>query len=533
MKKASTKDWKVILPIVLSLLSFSTYLVTIAPTLTWRNDGADGGDLIAAAYTLGIPHPTGYPVYIMLAKLFTLLPVGDVAYRVNLMSAFFAAATVGLIYFIVLGLCELSLWAGEADKREYISSVAASTAALAFAFSPTFWSQATIAEVYSLNAFFVALLFYLLLKWMADSKQQRAASVIQPPASCLLLAALTYGLSLGNHFSMLLLAPAGLFLISQGNYRALLKPKTLIAMGLAFLLGLAVYLYLPLRASQNPPINWGNPCAWSGFFWLVSGAQYRRFVFSLPLVHLPGRVCAWANLLTQQFDWWGLLLGLVGLWYCSRNQRSLLASSVFSFGTISIYAIGYNTTDSYVYLIPSYLIFAIWLGVGIHHLLAALARLGERTQIKILVPFGLALLLLLPLVSLWQNFSSLDLSADRAAYDYGSEIFKILQPNAIVIADTDQHTFTLWYFAYVVGERPDVAVLNRALLQYAWYRDNVRLTYPQIVMPSNSNDPTIQLIGVIEGNSTRFPIYLTEYDPQIMVRYPFSRQGSLYRLGGE
>lgn len=366
-----------------------------------------------------------------------------------------------------------------------------------------------------------------------DCGQQTAKGSKRYPTLCLLLAALTYGLSLDNHLSMLLLAPAGLFLISQGNYHALLKPKTLIAVGLAFLLGLAVYLYLPLRASQNPPINWGNPCTWSGFFWLVSGSQYRRFVFSLPLVHLPGRVCTWANLLMQQFGWWGLLLGLVGLWRCSQNQRLLLAPSLFFFSAVSIYAIGYNTTDSYVYLIPSYLIFTIWLGVGVRHLLAALAQLGERTRIKILVPFGLALLLLLPLVSLWQNFSSLDLSADLAAYDYGAEIFEVLQPNAIVVANTDQHTFTLWYFAYVVGERPDVAVLNKALLQYAWYRDNVRLRYPQIAMPNISNDPAIQLIGVIEGNVARFPIYLTEYAPQIMARYPFSHQGPLYRLGGE
>jgi hypothetical protein len=81
----------------LFLFSLSTYLATLAPSITWRHDGADGGDLITAAYTLGIPHPTGYPLYVLLARLFTFLPWGGIAYRVNLMSAFFAAATVPLV----------------------------------------------------------------------------------------------------------------------------------------------------------------------------------------------------------------------------------------------------------------------------------------------------------------------------------------------------------------------------------------------------------------------------------------------------
>ena len=89
---------------IVTLFSFLVYLATLAPTITWRNDGMDGGDLISAAYTLGIPHPTGYPTYVLLARLFSFLPWGDVAYRVNLMSAVFASLTVLLVYAIVLHL---------------------------------------------------------------------------------------------------------------------------------------------------------------------------------------------------------------------------------------------------------------------------------------------------------------------------------------------------------------------------------------------------------------------------------------------
>ncbi len=511
--------------VALFLIAFSTYLITLAPTITWRNDGADGGDLIAAAYTLGIAHPPGYPVYVALGKLFTLLPIGDIAYRVNLMSAFFAATTVVLVYLITLGLCR-SL-SREVDTRAGARRIAASAAALSFAFSPTFWSQATIAEVYTLNAFFVAVLFYLLLKWAAGRRQQTASNNAKPTTPWLLLAAFTYGLSLGNHPSMLMFGPAGLFLIVEGKRYNRTHLKGLLAAGLPFLLGLSVYLLLPVRAMQHPPVNWGDPHTWSGFLWTVSGEQYRRFAFALPPSHIPARASAWAGLLVRQFGWWGLLTGLIGLWCCVNRDRTFSAFSLLAFSAVVIYAIGYNTTDSYVYLIPSYLVFATWLGVGIHYLFTTLHRLSNGVRVRAASAFASVLLLCLPFVSLSRNFSSLDLSKDRTAYEYGAKVFQILEPAAIVIADTDRHTFALWYFSYVVGKRPDVVVLNRTLLGYSWYRDNVRLLYPQILLPSGSRDA---FTGLIESNRSRHAIYLTDRDPGLLTHYSFSRRGPLYRL---
>ena len=548
------------LPIILFLMAFSIYLLTLAPTITWRNDGADGPELTTVAYVLGIAHPPGYPVYVVLGKLFTLLPIGDVAYRVNLMSAFFAAATISLVYLITLGLC-CSLSRGASTRAPRI---AASAAALCFAFSPTFWAQATIAEVYTLNAFFVALLFYLLLKWREDRRQATASGDNSP--AWLLLAAFIYGLSLGNHPSMLMLGPAVLFLVIEGqrcirHYRLqqrladhltkdhpTIRPnrtylKTLLAAGLCFLLGLSIYLFLPMRAMQHPPVNWGDPHTWSGFLWTVSGELYRRFVFSLPPSYIPARASAWASLLVQQFGWWGLLLGLIGLWRCLNEDRTFSAFSLLAFSAVVIYAMGYNTTDSYVYLIPSYLIFTTWLGVGIHYVLSTLRQALDVALRQVrdgrgltFHPFGYAqgmvsrfalLFLCLPFVSLWRNFSPLDLSKDRTAYEYGAGAFEILEPSSIVIADTDRHTFALWYFSYVVGERPDVAVLNKTLLGYPWYRDNLRLLYPQVTIPDGDLDA---LIHLIESNRVDYPIYLTDNDPDLWTQYSFSRRGSLYRL---
>ena len=529
-KRGISGKASICIPIALFLIAFSIYLVTLAPTITWRNDGADGGDLITAAYTLGIAHPPGYPLYVVLGKLFTLLPIGDVAYRVNLMSAFFAAATIPLVYLITLGLCRSvvspsnrSLSRGGGTRAPWI---AASAAALTFAFSPTLWSQATIAEVYTLNASFVALLFYLILKWRGE-KRQRTAAGNDKWGGYLPLAAFIYGLSLGNHFSMLMLGPAVLLLIIEGRLDGRINLKGLLTAGLCFLLGLSIYLFLPLRAARHPPINWGDPHTWSGFLWTVSGELYREFAFALPASHIPARASAWAGLLVQQFGWWGLLLGLIGLWRCLNEDRAFSAFSLLAFSAVVVYAIGYNTTDSYVYLIPSYLVFATWLGAGIHHVLTTLRQAIGRSKVKAAFAFASALFLCLPFVSLGQNFSSLDLSKDRTAYEYGEKAFENLDPRSIVITDTDPHTFTLWYFSYVVGGRSDVVVLNRALLGYSWYRNNMSLLYPWVYIP---NDGVEALTHLIESNRADYPIYLTDNDPGLLTQYSFSRRGSLYRL---
>jgi hypothetical protein len=89
------------------------------------------------------------------------------------------------------------------------------------------------------------------------------------------------------------------------------------------------------------------------------------------------------------------------------------------------------------------------------------------------------------------------------------------------------HIFTLWYFSYVVGERPDVVVLNGTLLGYSWYRDNVRLLHPQVSIPNSGAGGVAHLI---ESNRAHYPIYLTDYEPGSLARYSFSPRGPLYQL---
>jgi len=520
----------------LFLFPFFVYLDTLAPSITWRHDGADGGDLIAAAYTLGIPHPTGYPLYVLLARLFTFLPWGDIAYRVNLMSAFFAAATIPLVYLassiLLAPTVEMGEWpalsTAEGWSDRTAAPVASMTAALAFAFSPVFWSQAVIAEVYTLNAFFVALMIYLLLHC------DRTRTFSNGPRFFYSLA-FFYGSSLGNHLSMLFLLPAGLFLALRGECRRFLKPKTLVAASAFFLLGLSVYLYLPLRAAQHPPINWGDPHTGLGFIWLVSARIYRQFVFALPWQYIPARVSVWSALLVQQFGWWGLFLGLIGLWFWWGENRTFCGFSVVLVASSSVYAIGYNTTDSYVYLIPSFLIMALWLGKGVHCVLIALRELFGRTA-RTVGPSSIFFLLspcaflLLPFFSLVNNYGVLNLNSDQTASEYGLGVLRALPANAIVIADTDPHTFALWYFHYAEGVRADVAVLNVTLLQYDWYREGIRCLYPHLAVPNLGSELMSPVVEFINSNIGKYPIYLTDPNPQVEAHYQLSRRDLVYQV---
>ncbi|MFN8569171.1 MAG: DUF2723 domain-containing protein [Kouleothrix sp.] len=144
-------------PVLVALVLAAAYLRTLAPGITWANDGSDSGDLVTAAATLGVPHPSGYPTYVLLARLFQLIPLGDLAYRTTLLSAAAAVLAALGVYAITRALL-----AG--DLPGWLAAATAAGAALALGLTPVLWGQAVVAEVYALNALFAALALWLLLR---------------------------------------------------------------------------------------------------------------------------------------------------------------------------------------------------------------------------------------------------------------------------------------------------------------------------------------------------------------------------------
>jgi hypothetical protein len=525
-----------------TLFAFLVYLRTLAPTITWHNDGADGGDLIAAVVTGGVPHPTGYPTYLLLGSLFAHLPLGDLAYRLNLMSAVAAAGAVGLLCLANAATLPQVPWPAGASQgggnlREggvepvggsWVARLAAGVAALTFAFSSILWSQAVIAEVYALNAFLVALSCTLALYARATAQ-----------GWLWVVTAWVFGLGLGNHLSLALLAPAGLVLFWSSCKKPgfLEKPgfylvRLIVVMGVAFLAGLAVYVVLPTRAAHQPAVNWGGADTWAGFVWLVSGRLYAPLAFGLPLAYLPGRLLAAASLLCRQVAWWGVPVAVIGLRALWTHDRPLALSSALGFVATTTYAVGYNTTDSYVYLIPAALILAFWMAWGLGDILVMLYQSFQHSNVptfkrQLAIGCGLALLTFLPLA---YNFRDVDASGDLEAYNYGVAALASVEQGAVIVADGDRDTFALWYFRYAEGRRPDVAVVNGPMLPYPWYRESVRRWHPAVEIPPGGADAYEIVQELIRANLSGRPIYLTSSTWTLPPGCDLVAKGVLYRV---
>jgi hypothetical protein len=451
---------------ILAVLA-AAYWSTLARGPTWANQATDSGEFITAATTLGVAHPTGYPTYLLLARLFQMLPVGDLALRSHLLSAAAALGAALCVYVCVRMLSRGQHW---------YALAAAALAALWFGLCPALWAQAVVAEVYTLNALFVG----LMLLWLARLAGPEAASQATTHPSWPLVA----GLALGNHITVALPIAAALALLlwqSTGqHWRVLARQCAWIGAGLL------VYLYVPLRAAAQPPVNWGGASTLAGFWWLISGQPYRELAFGLPPDFLGLRLQAWAALLVQQFGLLGLVLGFLGLLYGAPAHRRFLGISAALVLAYSLFAITYDTADSFAYLLPVYLIFAIWLGAGITHLLAAIAGAAQesgRQWTRLLAPLCAAALLLLVGWSALATAPRVDASQDQRASRFAAEVLAAAPARALVVTSTDRDTFPLWYYHFAQGERPDIAIVVGPLLQFDWYRANLRAVYPALRVP--------------------------------------------------
>lgn len=435
-------------PLVLCLVFLSLYLATLAPGLTWANNGADGGDLITAAATGGVPHPTGYPLYLFLAQAFQALPWGPLAWRTNLLSALAATLTVCLIYGMLV-------WPAASPVRG--NWLAGWLAAAAFGISPLFWSQAVITEVYTLQAACLAGALFLALQSPSPGVERWRGLLL--------------GLALGNHLTSLFFIPPVLLAGSWRGGRNFAGRSLL--RSLAWLgLGSLIYLSLPLRALSQPPVNWGNPVTLPRFLWLVSGNLYQRNLFDLDLAGLVARTRAVAGLLLEQFALPGLFLALVGLVFYFKPNR-FLALTLFIALSHTFFAILYTSFDSYVYLIPVFLSVALWIGLALGGLFPPDSPRRTRLAVGLV---GLALCL--GLVAL--RWPTVDASRDHRAEAFGAQLLADLPPGALVLASSDRAIFGLWYFHFALGQRPDLAVLVPAFFRTDWYLETLRARYPTL-----------------------------------------------------
>jgi len=445
---------------ITSFITGCFYLFATSARLTSANYANDSGDFLAALLTAGIPHPTGYPTFMLLGILLQKLPIGSQYFRAILVSLVPAAISSGIFALLLRKFfIQGNHW------RSFVFSL---ITGLAWGLSPFLWSQAVIVEVHGLQSLFIILALWWVFELMENP--------IQNPFSKYYLLALMFGMGLGNHITLFFFLPAVL-LAAISAMRNGLPKKILIYQFLFVLMGLLVYLYIPLRASHVPPINWGDASNWEGFWWLVSGRAYHNLVFDISLEKVISRISALAFFLRQQFGVFGIILAVIGLVQFNFKSKLIRPILLYLFFVFAIFAIIYGTDDSVTYLLTPIAVFALWIGL-------ALPILFSWAWKKI--PIGTTLLIISALFLIFSipvTFKKVDTHFKTAPADFAETILPQIPPNAILASSSDQDSFPLWYYHFGLGWRPDISLFTLPLTQFRWYQETLIHTYPGIEFP--------------------------------------------------
>ncbi len=422
-------------PVVLLIIVGVGYLATNCRHLYW----GDAAEFVLVARYLGIAHPTGYPLFSLLGRLFTLMPIGEVPFRVNLVSALAALASVYVLYRIV--------------RRLTGDEMAAVLSGLVWGFSFELWDQATRAEIYTLHVLLVGLVIWAVLE--AVEKQSLHA---------LVLGAFLTGLAFANHMTTILLLPPLVYYLYVHRQRIPWR-RALPLIALFFTLPLLLYLYLPLRSAANPPFDYDNPESFGALYNVISGHEFRYRLYLPNLSWLVIQIGAFVVLLVRQYYHF-LLVGGLGLVMAAKDRRVFW----FLLGVMLLnvlYALMYNIPDKEGYYLPAYLLVAVFVGYGLKYL-------RERAR-------GLAhalMLLIIPVCFI--SVRSVDKRTNRSLEDFASAILKETAPGSVLFTDDLEVYFGLSYVQLARGGGPHAVLVCDYWLKLRWYLDQLRTSYPAL-----------------------------------------------------
>jgi hypothetical protein len=528
----------VLVGLAVSLAVLVVYALTLSPAV----NTLDGGELAAAAATLGVAHPTGYPLFTLLGRAAAMIPLGEsVIFRLNALTAVFGAAAAFFFFRLFLALLSESA-PGNAKPRARdnvrekpdANLLAAAAAALTFAFTRTYWQQSIAYEVYSLHLLFVSLvlcLFFAALR-AEGARADRAW----------LLFAYALGLSFANHMMTIALAPGCALLVALARRRGLPPLPRVLGSAAAFATGLSLYAYLPVRASLNPAMNWGNPSTWENFRWHISGHQFWRHMFqSRELANW--KLAEYFRAFPSEFGYLVLLAAAAGLWFLLRGRKPLLTFVLVTFAACVAYSINYGITDIESYFLVSYVAVMIAAAFGLRALLSLLAARAFPLRAAALAACAAAFLSPLKL-----HYRAVDLSGEYAAQDYCRNALLSADPGGVVITDVDARvTMIGFYLQRVEGVRPDVAIIDRGYLAYPYYSAQLERNHPWLAgnlrLPepaggfNDAHDTAVvdaALRDFARRNHAARPVYFTNrLTPAFFPGLSAMPEGLLFRLHGD
>ncbi len=530
------------------LAPFIVYLRTMSRTLNFW----DCGEFITTAYILGIPHPPATPMYVLVERLASLIPLGEgVAHRINMMSGLFGALATLLMFLLIMKVTRQ--WFGPESEHgihKYLRIGGALAATFLLAFSDTFWANSIEAEVYSLSAFLMGSITWLILDWREK---------VDKPEGNALVFLIIYLLSLGVgfHLGTILIFP-GFFVMALMIREKAFSDQELLAFSVAlaaflgvsimhwpdlwmlgiflaalawaiwlftqgkkfalysiglFVLGLSVHLFLLIRAGQNPAINEADPSSWANLWAVIKREQY-------PFRSVFVRESSWTYQLSH---FWGYLwnqfkmpfqgrflglnpgaaltalplgLGLIGLWQQWRRQRKVFVALLIILLVNSIGLVLYlNFTAEEVrerdyFYAPSFYFLALFIGLGTVGLLEGFLQETKGKRLAAAVAIVLLALSLGPAFGHWYTHDRSDIYIAR---DYAWNMLAPLEENAVIFTNGDNDTFPLWYIQEVEGFRKDVRVVNLSLLNTDWYMAQLRDLEPKL--PITFTDPELSEVA--------------------------------------
>jgi hypothetical protein len=436
--------------IILILLFFSTFTVYVH-NLSPGVLGGDSGDLITAALTKGIPHPSGYPLYTMLGIVFSYLPIAaSPAWKIGIISSLFSSLSVILSYLIVYELV----------KNRYLAILSS----LSLAFSYTFWFYAEVVEVIALNSFFITLLTLFTVKFLKYKKDKYVY-----------LVSFFSGLSLTNNLSIVLLFPAIFMALIYKNLKIFKNVKLILKSLLLFFLGLFPYLYIPIAASFDPLASWGEVKSWKNFTYVVLRKDYgwgKTLKYSADVVNyrLENYIRYWKIFINPLIP----VLSLLGVTYIlikiKKNTNSFINIFVpfLIFGPILVtypknYHPGFlDISTIEKFYIPSIIFACLLIPYGVVAFDVALNKIIKNKNVYItLKKLFLSAFFLIPLTSLIANYPRTNIKNVYLGEDYAEDILFSLPKNSVNILVGDSAIFNSLYLQIAFNTRKDIYLPGR------------------------------------------------------------------------
>jgi hypothetical protein len=498
---------------IAGFLVFALYFITLgASTAMW-----DTSEYIAAAYVVGLPHPPGNPFFVLVGRVFSILPIGgDPAWRVNLLAAICASLSAGFWFLITERV--LVSWLAERWQRIVGGALSALIGATAF----TVWSQAVVNEkVYTVSLVGVAMIAWLTVRWCDDPDGPRADKL-------LVLIAYLLGLGYSNHMAGFIPGPAVAIAVLVRRPATLLRGRLLLAAAGALVIGLTPFATQPIRAAYFPPINEGEPtgcresfgwdCTFSAETWDAFKYNFNREQYGKPSVlERQAPFTAQVGMWWLYFRWqWlrdaylehqtlqsvlaavFLVLGLFGGWvHWQRDRRSfwffgplmvtltlvLIYYLNFKYGHSQAPGLGETVErevrDRDYFFLWSFSAWSVWAALGLVFVWESLAALIGSQAVKLgkqvltlpsrrgwTLAAPVLAIALVPLVGNWEASAR---NNDTTTRDFAHDLLNSVEPYGILVTVGDNDTFPLWYAQEVEGIRRDVVIANTSLLNTDWY----------------------------------------------------------------